>query len=76
MNALTYEFEGRRMTVSEIHAIVPAISRTAIVEHIKAGRTTRQQMLTFNPRAAMSAGGRRGRAAVGKRLYFESRGRA
>lgn len=70
MTARRYEFEGQMLTVVEIHAIVPAISEPAIVQHLKAGRVTRQQMLTFNPRAAMSAGGRRGKAIAGGRLYI------
>jgi hypothetical protein len=70
VSALTFEFEGQQRTVTEIQALVPAISRAAIVAHIKAGRTTRHQMLNFDPRAAMRAGGRRGRIAVGPRLTF------
>lgn len=70
MSARRYEFEGRSLTVAEIHAIVPAISEPALVQHIKAGRTTRQQMLQFDPRAAMRAGGRRGRIIGGRKLYI------
>ncbi|MBN8740711.1 MAG: hypothetical protein BGP24_14735 [Lysobacterales bacterium 69-70] len=70
MTARRYEFEGQRMTVAEIRAIVPVISRSAVVQHIKAGRTTRQQMLQFDPRAAMRAGGKRGRIIGGRKLYI------
>lgn len=65
-----YEFEGQQLTVREIHEIIPALGREAISRRIAAGMTTRQQMLNFDAGAAWRAGGRRGRAACGNKLYW------
>lgn len=65
MKAQTYLFEGEMRTVSEVSALVPAISQTRIREHLRAGRTSRVEMLSYNVSVARSVGGRKGRMLGG-----------
>lgn len=65
-----FEFEGAQRTVSEVRAMVPALGRCAVADRLAKGMTTRAQMLDFDAGAAMRAGGRRGRAACGNKLYW------
>lgn len=65
-----YEFEGAMRTISEVTALVPALKRTAIALRLERGMTTRKEMLLFDVEAARRAGGRRGRASCGNKLYF------
>lgn len=67
--AARFEFEGEQLTVAEIKAIVPVISRAVIYQHLRRGLNTRQKMLTFNGPGAVLAGARRGRKACGNKLY-------
>ena len=70
MSAKKFEFEGQLRSISEIHALVPALTASTIRKHLQAGRTTRQAMLTFDPIAARRRGGRRGRIATERAGYF------
>lgn len=56
MKAKTYEFEGQQMLMADILAAVPAITRTAIQAHLKAGRNTRQAILTHTGRQQRQGG--------------------
>lgn len=62
----THEFEGQQFTIAEIRKAVPAMSEQAIRNAIKAGRNTKVAMLSFDYRAAASAGARKSYAARGK----------
>jgi hypothetical protein len=50
--APTYEFEGQQLTCAEICKLVPRLSRSSILWHLRQGRMTRIAMLQFDPRAA------------------------
>lgn len=56
MTVPRFEFEGRQRTVTEIHAMVPAFSRTRIAELLKQGMTTKREMLC-RPGSAHTKGG-------------------
>ena len=62
-------FEGKLLTVSEIHAMVTGISRTSVRKHLAAGRNTRYLMLSFDTRARRSANGKQGSFALRGRVY-------
>ena len=51
-------FEGKLLTVSEIHRQVTGISRTTVRKHLAAGRNTRYLMLSFDTHARRSKNGR------------------
>lgn len=59
---MTFVFEGEEMTVSQIHALIPAYSRPAIQDHCEQGRLTRQAILTHNSAAKKSAQSRKASA--------------
>lgn len=56
--ALVHTFEGEQLTVRQIAGRVPALSERTIRDHLAAGRRTRSAMLSFDPLAAASRGGR------------------
>jgi len=60
----TYEFEGKMMTIAEIHAIVPAISKYCVRDYLNKGMKTKKEMLIYRPN--FTANGRKGRAAFEK----------
>lgn len=45
--AAVYVFEGREMTIPEIHALVPAVSKARLKAHILAGRVTQSAVLNY-----------------------------
>lgn len=55
-----YDFEGERLSISEINAKVPRLSRSAVAKGIRAGRNTVQALLCFDPNAAAKAGASKG----------------
>lgn len=57
MKPTIYEFEGRQMTIAEVHAIVPVMTPKNLAVHLKAGRNTRQAILTHKG-AKQRQGGR------------------
>lgn len=61
MSPQRFEFEGKMLTVAEIRSQLPLFSDATIRFHLRNGRNTKQSMLTFNARAAMSAGAKRGK---------------
>ncbi len=54
-----HHFDGHAMTVTEIHALLPALSETTIRRHLKAGRCTRAAMLAYDPATAYRNAGKR-----------------
>lgn len=68
--ARLYEFEGAPRTLREIQALVPALGVRAIESRLAAGMRSRQEMLNYDPKAAIRAGARRGRRGCGNKLYF------
>jgi hypothetical protein len=63
MKPQRFEFQGQMLTIREIHERVPAISDTAIRNHLKAERCTTVAMLQHNYRGAQLAGAKRGARA-------------
>ena len=55
----TYTFDGESLTVAEIRKRVPALSDATIRKHLAEGRSTSQDMLSYDPAAALRANGRR-----------------
>jgi hypothetical protein len=52
-------FDGESLTVAEIHRIIPRISESAIRRHLRAGRCTREAMMSFDPHEATRLGGKK-----------------
>lgn len=48
-----FDFEGQRLSLTEIRNLVPYMSREGIRRHIEAGRNTRPQIASFDPKAAI-----------------------
>lgn len=48
-----FDFEGQRLSLTEIRKLVPYMSRGSIGRYIKAGRNTRAQIASFDPKAAI-----------------------
>ena len=66
----THEFEGQQFTIAEIRKAVPAMSEQAIRNAIKVGRNTRVAMLSYDHRAASTAGARKAYAQRGKSPFM------
>lgn len=64
MTAIQHKFDGAMLTISEIMLRVPAIPRTAIRQHLAAGRNTSAAMLSYDHRPALSDAGKRSRAVL------------
>lgn len=78
MTAKKWEFDGELLTVAEIAERVPALNKSTILHHLKAGRNTRHAMLTFDHLAVQRAAGKRGAKTAGKtmrKLQFGRRGK-
>ena len=43
----THTFNGEQMTVAQIRAIVPCLRSDTILNHLKAGRNTKDAMLNY-----------------------------
>lgn len=56
MKPTIYEFEGQKMTIAEVHAIVPVMTPKNLAVHLKAGRNTRQAILTHTGRQQRQGG--------------------
>jgi len=63
-------FEGREATIAEIRAIVPCLTDSTVRAHLRAGRNTKQAMLTFDFNAARRRGGQKGRKTVRAQGWF------
>lgn len=59
-----YDFEGQLLTVAQIQRLVPALSASTVRLHLRAGRTSREAMLAFDPSSARARGGRSSAAVV------------
>jgi len=68
----TYTFEGQPMTLSQVCALVPALSRSAVKRGLGAGRNTRIALCAYDHRAAPLAASRRSYAARGKPAIMSS----
>ena len=70
-----YDFEGKRLTVAQIQSLVPALSASTVRMHLRAGRTSRQAMLAFDPACARARGGRNAAAVAKSRAAAAEDGR-
>ena len=59
----THPFDGEQLTVQQIHQRVPALSERSICRALAAGRNTKQSMLSFDPRQAYRAAGKKSKAS-------------
>lgn len=55
----TYTFDGQLMTLAEIRQRVPVISEATIRDHLRAGRNTKQAMLSFSQTEALRQAGKK-----------------
>lgn len=60
-----YTFDGHPMTLAEIRQRVPVISEATIRDHLRAGRNTRQAMLSYSQVEAFRQAGKKS-ARVGR----------
>jgi hypothetical protein len=67
-----FDFEGNQLTVREIGAIVTCVSDTAIRNHLKAGRNTREAMTRYDHRPKQLAGSKKGKLTTQQRMWRAS----
>jgi hypothetical protein len=73
VTAVRYDFEGEQLTAAEVQRRVPALSESAVREHLRAGRNTREAMLTHRPKWAKPSDAVRFPMKVAKTAAHERR---
>ena len=65
-----WDFEGQKLTLTEISRLIPALSITGIKNHLLNGRNTRMLMLSYNGKAKTIAATKKRLSNIHRDFHF------